>query len=198
MKNIFITLVINVISTALFAQYCPSEAADDADSKCDLVQLNGNTQSINNNTTFSGCESYSDFTSQANADLNTGQSYNINIMQGTCGDDYDRFCNAWIDFNGDGDFTDAGEALSTGNSSSPNSGFIHSFNFSVPSSAVGGITRMRVIVIEGSLANNPCANYQWGETEDYSIEIIPANIPPVADFEANTTSTCSGLVNFTD
>ena len=198
MKNIFITLVINVISTALFAQYCPSEAADDADSKCDLVQLNGNTQSINNNTSFSGCESYSDFTSQANADLNTGQSYNINIMQGTCGDDYDRFCNAWIDFNGDGDFTDAGEALSTGNSSSPNSGFIHSFNFSVPSSAVGGITRMRVIVIEGSLANNPCANYQWGETEDYSIEIIPANIPPVADFEANTTSTCNGLINFTD
>ena len=114
MKNIFITLVINAISTALFAQYCPSEAADDADSKCDLVQLNGNTQSINNNTSFSGCETYSDFTSQAIADLNTGQSYSINIMQGTCQDDYDRFCNAWIDFNGDGDFTDAGEALSTG------------------------------------------------------------------------------------
>ena len=198
MKIIFITLLITALSSTLMAQYCPSEAADDADSKCDLVQLNGNTQSINNNTSFSGCETYSDFTSQAIADLNTGQSYSINIMQGTCQDDYDRFCNAWIDFNGDGDFTDAGEALSTGNSSSPNSGFIHSFNFSVPSGAVGGITRMRVIVIEGSTANNPCANYNWGETEDYSIEIIPANIPPVADFEANTTSTCNGLINFTD
>ena len=95
------------------AQYCPSEAADDADSKCDLVQLNGNTQSINNNTSFSGCETYSDFTSQAIADLNTGQSYSINIMQGTCQDDYDRFCNAWIDFNGDGDFNEIDERSTT-------------------------------------------------------------------------------------
>ncbi len=180
------------------AQYCPSEAAQSADSKCDLVQLIGDSQDINNNTTASGCETYSDFTSLVPADVSIGQNYLISVVQGTCGDDYNRYANAWIDFNNDDDFDDAGEALSAGNSNSGNDGFVHTFSFTVPAGATVGTTQLRVIVKEGGAATDPCSMYEWGETEDYLVSIVAGNIPPVADFVANTTSSCSGIISFTD
>ncbi|MBL4651387.1 MAG: PKD domain-containing protein [Flavobacteriales bacterium] len=198
MKKAILTILVNIVTISLMAQYCQSNAVDCDDSKCNNVQLIGTSQDINNNTVANGCETYSDHTSLTPADLTVGQSYTINITQGTCNGDYDRLCNAWIDYNNDGDFTDAGEALSSGNSSSPDPNYVHSFSFTIPSGAATGTTRLRVIVLEGGQANDPCAIYNWGETEDYNVEILPNNIPPTANFEANTTSTCSGLIVFSD
>jgi len=151
------------------AQYCTSAAANPYDSKCDRVQLVGNSVTIDENSSGAGCQVYTDNTSVTAADLSPGGNYTITITQGTCGGNYTRRSNAWIDYNRDGDFTDAGEMLSAGNGSG-----VNVINFTVPCSIGTGATRMRVIVNESSATlTNPCLNnYAWGETEDYTVDLL--------------------------
>jgi hypothetical protein len=153
------------------AQYCASGALYNGDSGCDAVILAGNSTSINNNTA-SICATYSDFTNLSPADLTPGQSYSISITAGTCGGNYTKYINAWIDYNGNNVFDHPTEALGGSGGSSGNAS-THTvvFNFTVPSVTVPGTTRLRVIVSEGALATNPCATPTWGETEDYLVKL---------------------------
>jgi hypothetical protein len=45
------------------------------------------------------------------------------------------------------------------------------FNITIPSTALSGLTRMRVVIIESNQTPSPCGTYNWGETEDYMINI---------------------------
>ncbi|MDA0778761.1 MAG: GEVED domain-containing protein, partial [Bacteroidetes bacterium] len=176
-KNKYLTKsLLTLLTVAIFgsvnAQYCSSGATSAADSKCDRVVLVGSSATIDNNTTSSGCVTYTDFTSSvAPADLSPGANYTINITVGSCGGNYGRTANAWIDYNGDGDLTDAGEMLGTGTSSVRTSGTVISYNFTVPCTAKAGNTRLRVIVVEGT-TTNPCGSFTWGETEDYTVTVL--------------------------
>ncbi|MBV6655653.1 MAG: hypothetical protein KI786_17925, partial [Mameliella sp.] len=78
----------------------------------------------------------------------------------------------YVDFNIDGDFNDPGEEVYTIN----NYPFQHSGSFTIPATATPGQTRMRVIM---SYAPNidPCDDYIWGETEDYTL-VVAAQDPP--------------------
>jgi hypothetical protein len=85
----------------------------------------------------------------------------------------------WIDWNKDGDFDDADEAITLTNSSGagPYTGTI-----TVPASAQLGNTRMRIRVQDanGTPANaTSCGASQYGEVEDYTINIA-AGVPPLA------------------
>jgi PKD repeat protein len=153
------------------AQYCNSRATSTSDTKCDRVELVGSSITLDNNTSATGCATYNDHTGLAKADLAPGADYTINITYGTCGGNYTRYSNAWIDFNNDGDFTDAGEKLSASGATSGSSGFVHSINFTIPCSASAGTRRMRVIVKESGAAA-PCGTYTWGETEDYNVTVL--------------------------
>jgi hypothetical protein len=153
------------------AQYCSSGATQTADSECDEVILAGNSVTISNNTA-STCATYSNFTSLAAADLTPGQSYSISITAGTCGGNYTKYINAWIDYNGNQIFDHPTEALGGPNGSTGSSStHTETFNFTVPLITTVGTTRLRVIVSEGSQANNPCATPTWGETEDYNVDL---------------------------
>lgn len=171
--NSFLTLLLLLFAGTASAQtYCTSGATSTYDSKCDGVKLVGSSTTIDNNTSANGCAQYSDFTSSvAPADLSPGANYTVEVTQGTCGGNYTRRMNVWIDFNRDGDFTDAGEMLGTGTQGSGASGLTRQFPFTVPCNAVAGSTRMRVIVVEGT-PTNPCLTYTWGETEDYTVTIL--------------------------
>ncbi|MEJ6750064.1 MAG: GEVED domain-containing protein, partial [Bacteroidia bacterium] len=168
-KGLMSVLLISAAGWANAQTYCQSAARYTADSKCDRVELVGNTVTIDENSSSAGCQVYTDNTSVAAADLSPGGNYTVTITQGTCRGNYTRRSNAWIDFNGDGDFTDAGEMLSTGNGSG-----VNVINFTVPCSISTGTTRMRVIVNEsGATLTNPCLNnYNWGETEDYTVNLL--------------------------
>ncbi|MGB1038614.1 MAG: GEVED domain-containing protein, partial [Bacteroidia bacterium] len=163
LKGLLTFLGLLLLHTAVGQTYCTSAARNNGDSRCDNVKLVGNSTTIDNNSA-SGCAKYTDFTSVTPAELSAGQEYTVTITHGTCGWDYNRQSNAWIDFNQDGDFNDAGEQLKARPTSTRTAGYEHEITFTVPCNAVAGNTRMRVIVIEGT-ANNPCANnYGWGET----------------------------------
>ncbi len=72
----------------------------------------------------------------------------------------------WIDFNNDGDFTDAGENVFT---ASKKLGAAKG-NLVIPATA-SGLMRMRIAMRTGAVPN-PCDNNYGGEVEDYSVNIL--------------------------
>jgi hypothetical protein len=122
--------------------------------------------------------------------LAPGVFYPFSVEIGTCNGNYNNWTKAWIDFNQNGLFTDAGEMIysSTAYAYGPH---IESGIISVPTTAVQGITRMRVVNVETTLTTgvNPCGTYTWGETEDYFVQIAaPPTCPqPTAPTLVSTT-----------
>ncbi|MFT6744153.1 MAG: hypothetical protein ACJAR8_000703, partial [Bacteroidia bacterium] len=192
-KSLMCVLLVSAAGWANAQTYCASAAQYTGDSKCDRVELVGNTVTIDENSSSSGCQVYTDNTSVAAADLSPGGNYTITITQGTCGGNYTRRSNAWIDYNRDGDFADPGEMLSSGNGSG-----VNVINFTVPCSIGTGATRMRVIVNEsGATLTNPCLNnYLWGETEDYTVNLLAPAGGLSSDFFVADTSYVGTPVNF--
>ncbi len=72
----------------------------------------------------------------------------------------------WIDYNKNGVFTDAGEKVATGNSTST-----LTKTFTVPSTALNGTTRMRVQMQYNTATTSSCQTYTNGEVEDYTVNI---------------------------
>lgn len=111
---------------------------------------------------------YQDYTAQT-TDLIRGQSYTITL---TSGEYIEDIVGAWIDFDAN-DVFDAsellGEAVTTGAFEQV------PFSFTVPLTATLGATRLRARCVfpdTGEPTNaDPCANFSWGETEDYSVNI---------------------------
>lgn len=109
------------------------------------------------------------------ASVQTNASIPLSITPSFSYTQYSGFVRAWIDFNGDGDFIDAGEMvinqLYTGGL--PNKTVIPiTSNVTIPTTAKLGTTCMRVSFRQ-DVAPNPCdvwANSN-GEVEDYSVAI---------------------------
>ena len=111
-------------------------------------------------------------------------SYNLTVTPGFNGNPFGENLGAWIDFNQDGDFTDAGEQIfaASGVQSATTQ------PFSVPHTAIPGITRMRVMLDFNNAASS-CSSGIEGETEDYCINItnfIPCEIPQGLDTVATS------------
>ncbi len=77
------------------------------------------------------------------------------------------FWTAWIDYNADGDFTDAGETIV----SIPATPTTNTVLFSVPNTVPLGRKRLRIALKEGSNATS-CETFARGEVEDYSVDIV--------------------------
>ena len=186
-KSFLAIFAIATLGTAN-AQYCNSSAGSTADSKCDRVELVGNSVTIDENSSAAGCQTYTDNTSLPAADLSTGADYTVTITQGTCGGNYTRRSNAWIDYNGDGDFTDAGEEYDLGSAEDKanDATSLSPITITIPNDAVLGDVFMRVTTRTTSpfavTYPTSCENGFVGEVEDYIIQVIDptASIEDVA------------------
>jgi len=170
-------------------EYCASTYSNTSDDWITNVTFN----TINNNSGQDGAISYGDYTA-ISTDLVIGNNYDLSVSfeSGT----YTEHATAWIDWNNNGDFSDAGEEYVIGSGASTTL----TTNITVPASAHIGLIRMRVIEQYNS-APTPCGDphsSSYGETEDYSLNIL-APSEPIADFSANPLTTTEGMnVNFTD
>ena len=163
-------------TTASGLVYCPAGATT-----CDEFISGVNVGSINNITGCGLVGGYSDYTSFS-TQMAQGLSYPIVVNNGPPVYALDQ-CGVWVDWNQDGDFSDAGEAVSISNS--PGTG-PYNANISVPPSASLGNTRMRVrITFTGPV--DPCGVTQYGEVEDYTIEVIAGPACPYP-FSYNVTN----------
>lgn len=118
--------------------------------------------SINNSSQRA---SYTDFTA-ISTEIIKGQSYPITITNGEHFGGDQMGC--WIDWNYDGDFTDANEFFAIDYSDPIGIGTIL-----VPENARTGSTRMRIrLMYNGSVL--PCGNTNYGEVEDYTVNVSPS------------------------
>lgn len=172
------------------AQYCTTGGpSSGSDSNVESVLLNGNASSINFTGTCPGITGVEDQTALS-ADLSIGNSYSVEVEYGTCGGSYSGAGTVWIDWNQDQVF-DASEEVGTW-SGSPTALEIH--NFTVPSGAMVGTTRMRVMQREsGSLPLDPCGSYLWGSVIDFNITVNPGATDDAALGAIAYPSTACGL-----
>ncbi len=163
MQIIFIALIF-LISNNSFAQYPASTASNTNFEYISNVSFSG----INNSST--GGSGYDNYTSGTPATVTIGNNYNLSV---TILNDYDEYIKAWIDWNQDEDFTDAGEEYIIATNTQSNGP--HTVSVSVPTSASIGTTRMRVSLRWDQVPTSN-GSWQYGEVEDYSVIISAATV----------------------
>ncbi len=130
--------------------------------------------SINNTSVSDG--GYGDYTG-VTTDLSIGQTYSISVTPGFGGFSYNEYCKAWLDWNGDGTWTDDELIFDPGQASTTTA----TGSFNVPSSVSIGSKRLRVGMTYYGLFGSgetpeACGAFSYGEFEDYCVTIVDATI----------------------
>jgi hypothetical protein len=133
---------------------------------------------------------YVDYTSIV-VPMSIGTDHPITVINGLAPLYADDQCGIWVDWNQDGDFYDLNEAITVlGNpSAGPYTALINP-----PVGTPLGNTRMRVRLTWIGLVD-PCGITQYGEIEDYTINVLPAPTCPYATAIAfsNITTTSADI-----
>ncbi|MBI1184328.1 DUF5011 domain-containing protein [bacterium] len=129
--------------------------------------------SIDNSSSV-GKSGYSNYTNLS-TNVERGYSYEITIERATTNKEMSR--RVWIDWNIDGDFDDAGEMVLY---EAPSTNQVFKDSITISPSAKPGKTRMRVSVNYKNLKNVACGPHQFGEFEDYTINILEKDLTPPA------------------
>ena len=120
---------------------------------------------LNDIDNSSGSDGYADYTDQI-ASVDLGNTYDITVINGSPVSTDDL--GVWIDWNQDGDFDDENEKVVC---EAANFG-MGTYPITVPTDAIGGPTTMRVrIKFSGTDCGDPCGSTNFGEVEDYSINV---------------------------
>jgi hypothetical protein len=144
---------------------------------------------------------YSNFkTLAAITTVTTGQTVAFSIDQNECDGApyYGNGIGIWIDFDHNGSFLDAGEAVFVETTTTVGPRTL-SGSFLIPPTATTGNTAVRIVCAEGYSTTSwtpisPCLSYGYGETEDYLINIIAATpcagMPNAGITTASATTVC--------
>jgi len=169
-------------------------------------------------TTSTTCGStsaaYSNFSGNTGTDTTTllkGTTYPLSLTFGTDGNQY---FGAWIDYNHDGTYS-ASEFL--GASANAGASGTIAVNFTVPATALNGLTHIRIVGGNDSAVTSAQAcgasSSGFGETQDYDVTIVPSSVSyswsdgtsvvsTASSFaptpSVNTTYTCTTTINSCD
>ena len=170
--------VVGITTNSFINCYCPSAATYDSYGDIQRVELN----TIDNSST-SCTGTYSDYTSISTL-LSPGTTYPMELDLMNCSfGTYNYGTRVWIDLDHNGIF-DTYELLHDSYPSLPSLVSVNvPFNITIPSTALSGLTRMRIVIAESVIAPSPCGPYNWGETEDYMVNITaPPTCPQPTNF----------------
>lgn len=123
------------------------------------------------NNTNNGCSSggYGNFTTMI-ASLTPGGTYTVSLKSGYS----NQKASLWIDFNSNKVF-EASEMLIE-NFSLTLSTIVYTKNITIPADVNPGYKRLRIRVQYQNPSSDPCANFTYGETEDYTVKIVDPDI----------------------
>ncbi|MDI1234432.1 MAG: DUF5011 domain-containing protein [bacterium] len=187
------------------AQYCVTGASSTTDeymSDFKLIDAVSGVSLIANNTqqVANGvCAQYTDFTSILKpVNMSAGGRYTVSIQVSYCAAGvYTNQGFAWIDYNRSNTF-EAGEGVAVTPTTGTSGVRYINYTFTVPCNINPGITRLRAMVSETTVLNNPnsaCGTYTWGETEDYAVNLqLPSTVS--ADFATPSSVWVKSKVNF--
>ena len=136
-----------------------------------------------NNSSELSANGYGDYTATQSVSAFAGTSFNLSASYN--GINYYNFAKVWVDWNNDLDFNDAGETMYT--SPTLTSAVPFSASLTVPALQAVGSYRIRVRLDMLSYTNgilDPCGLTQLGETEDYTLIVlpqIPASITSISE-----------------
>ncbi|MFH0756838.1 MAG: FG-GAP-like repeat-containing protein, partial [Bacteroidota bacterium] len=105
---------------------------------------------------------------EQNFSLLPGKSYDLGITPDN--QFSNMYFHAWIDYNGDGDFSDSGEKIGSFMATGTNEGNIY---FTVPQNTQYRASRLRITGAYQKPSLGPCEKYDYGETEDYIVTFSP-------------------------
>ena len=143
-------------------EYCPSYALSSSSEWIASTSFNG--QSFN-----SGQDGgYGDYTDSL-LTFTVGDTVQFELSPGFGINAAPENWQIFIDFNGDGSFSVADERVHVRNDYP----FAYTGSFVIPAEAPTGSRRMRVIMSFDDEAP-PCGSFIWGETEDYTVQLLPA------------------------
>lgn len=167
--------------------YCASGSGSGVYTDISFVEIG----SWSNYSTPTG-NTYSDFTATvARPNLAIGNPYPLTLTSShTPGSttSSQTYVKVWVDLNKDNQLSDANELI-YGNYTSPNNTVTGQFN--IPLGSSPGYTLMRVVLmyLGGPTSTQPCGYYQYGETEDYIINILPQQSCDAGVMEISQPST---------
>ncbi len=147
------------VSACSYCSMSYSNTSDDYISKVVFNNIDNSSASTN----------FSDFTS-VSTDVAQGSTYTLSVDV-TVNGSWVQHTWAWFDWNGNCDFTDAGEAFDLG--ATPGTSGTHTLtvDVTIPAGADLGTTRMRIAEHYNSDPTS-CQTSTYGEGEDYSINIV--------------------------
>ena len=194
MKYVGALLGMLLISTfGSYAQYCTSKALGG-----DYEYISRVSLGTINNQSASGL--YQDFSTSLKAVLYLGENYTLSITteQYSSTDKLEVF----IDWNADKAFT-ADEKLPTVFTGVASKQGTVNYKLVIPAGAAKAETRMRVVLYDNASGHtayaNGCGNFEYGEVEDYAIEVKAIDTAPEVDFFGDVTSVfLEGVVRFSD
>ncbi len=179
------------VSTTGIPSYCIAGSVETASEYISNFSLGSINQASGK-----GINGYQDFTSQITA-IQKGiyTTASVTITNSNIGNQL----LIWIDWNQDGDFEDTGENVYT-SSAFPFVNPHTTSGFTAPFNALTGNTRMRIRLNDNSFGSNttPCGNSDFGEVEDYSINVVAAaicNLPTIQSTAFNTSLVTDTSVN---
>lgn len=183
--------IVNYITVNTSGQIATASCAPATTSYCcgyGIYQVDFNAIS---NATGDGLDGYQDYSCTNTTTITEGMSYTLSVQTGTF---YSQDTRAWIDFNNDGVFNSTNElVLDVSNAFNPSS------NIAIPGGVILNVPlRMRISSDVVGVAQSACDANDYGQTEDYGIIIQPNISPPIANFTASITTTCTDTVCFTD
>jgi hypothetical protein len=162
--------------------YAASAATSPNDDEIFNVTLNGTD--LNNTSTCTtvapGANSvaalYSNFTTGVPVPtITAGSSVAGSVTIGQClTSTFTTGYAIFVDLNRNGSFETAEKLYANAATNSAVAGTVKPFSFTLPSTATAGVTLMRIVAIETTAGSsiNPTGTYNWGETEDYKLNII--------------------------
>lgn len=161
--------------------YCEAAGNSSSGEWIDLVQLNDMSN------TSAGGSGYNNFSSKI-ANVVIGKAYTLTLSPGFSGSAYTEYFGVWIDFDANGTFeeTEKVAGLTTRSAGNITAAVV------IPASAKTGQTRMRVSM-RYSAVPLACGTFNYGEVEDYSVNIQANSIQEKSvEFGKETDSEISG------
>ncbi len=146
--------------------YCDSESNNSADEWIEEITIGDFTNTSGND------DGFGDYTEMDNPVFPQGSTLDLSLLPGYSGNAFFEYFKIWIDLDQNGVF-EPSELLFESNE--PNNGGVEG-QISIPNTAVLGSTRMRIsmkFVGQGftNLPSMPCETFDYGEVEDYCVEI---------------------------
>lgn len=146
------------------------------------VRIRFNTLDDSTNSYSADYRYYEDHTCNMGTTVLEGQTYTLMLSTRS----NQQVAKAWIDFNNNGVFDAAEQVL---NSLTPGglyeARYTHTAAVTIPADAVQN-TPLRLRILADWINNNsiqPCQGQMYGQTEDYSLTILPAGTLPVKIYD---------------